>query len=359
MPILVTPGNFAIGGGFTHAKLKTFGGSVPAGYLLAARSVVVTMTDLSKQGDTLGYSAKIPKNGRYLHNQRIGLVATRVPAKLCIDYAYYLLQTPKYRQHILASATGSTVRHTSPSRIYDFKFDLPPLDEQRRIAEVLGALDDLIDTNERQIRGIRSLTTQLYKTALATSGEREVAFYEVFKVEFGGAFKGEHFTKSGVGMPLLRIRDFKRAVSDVWTTERLPGDTVVTAGDIVVGMDAEFRPNQWAGERSLLNQRVCRVSARNASNAFALEALEAPMAYIEGHKTGTTVIHLNKRDLEETRVTIPSEVAIREFDDVAEPLRVHSIGLSQENKTLRRTRDELLPLLMSGKVRVNPEGVSV
>ncbi|WP_150129185.1 hypothetical protein [Microcella alkaliphila] len=123
-------------------------------------------------------------------------------------------------------------------------------------------------------------------------------------------------------------------------------------------MDAEFRASQWVGPTSLLNQRVCRVTAPGASNAFVLEALKAPLAYIEGHKTGTTVIHLNKRDLEETSVLIPSDTAVSEFDAVAEPLRLWNVSLSAENEQLRRTRDELLPLLMSGAVRARPEGVA-
>jgi len=74
--ILVTPGNFHIGGGFKSNKLKYYKGSIPQDYVLCSGDIVVSMTDLSKMADTLGYAAKIPKSSskRYLHNQRIGLV---------------------------------------------------------------------------------------------------------------------------------------------------------------------------------------------------------------------------------------------------------------------------------------------
>ena len=71
--LILTPGNFAIGGGFQE-KPKYYNGSIPEDYVLAKNDLIVTMTDLSKQGDTLGYSAFVPENNRYLHNQRIGLV---------------------------------------------------------------------------------------------------------------------------------------------------------------------------------------------------------------------------------------------------------------------------------------------
>ena len=58
---LLTPGNFAIGGGFQWGKKKYYRGPVPEEYVLAAGDLLVTMTDLSKEADTLGYSALVPE----------------------------------------------------------------------------------------------------------------------------------------------------------------------------------------------------------------------------------------------------------------------------------------------------------
>ena len=70
--VLVTPRNFAIGGGFLADKPKYYAGPVPDDYILREGDLVVTMTDLSKAGDTLGYPALVPLmlGRRYLHNQR-------------------------------------------------------------------------------------------------------------------------------------------------------------------------------------------------------------------------------------------------------------------------------------------------
>lgn len=74
--VLVTPGNFKIGGGFKEERCKFYNGNIPSEYILSPGQLIVTMTDLSKNGDTLGYSAFVPSNSKriYLHNQRIGLV---------------------------------------------------------------------------------------------------------------------------------------------------------------------------------------------------------------------------------------------------------------------------------------------
>ena len=73
---LLTPGNFAIGGGFQWGKRKYYrGGPVPEDYILQPGDLLVTMTDLSKEADTLGYSAVVPETEfRLLHNQRLGKV---------------------------------------------------------------------------------------------------------------------------------------------------------------------------------------------------------------------------------------------------------------------------------------------
>ena len=60
--VLVTPGNFEIGGGFKERKCKFFSGNYPNEYVLKPNDLIVSMTDLSKQGDTLGYSARVPKS---------------------------------------------------------------------------------------------------------------------------------------------------------------------------------------------------------------------------------------------------------------------------------------------------------
>ena len=134
--ILLTPGNFAIGGGFKADKYKYYFGDVPSEFVLEENDLIVTMTDLSKAADTLGYPALIPKhpsnNVKFLHNQRLGKV--KIVNHNLIDkfFLYYLLRTEEYRYEVLASATGTTVKHTSPDRIKRFIFSLPPSPNKKR-----------------------------------------------------------------------------------------------------------------------------------------------------------------------------------------------------------------------------------
>jgi type I restriction enzyme S subunit len=140
--LLVTPGNFAIGGGFQE-KPKYYNGPIHKEYILKKDDLIVTMTDLSKQSDTLGYSALVPEDNRYLHNQRIGLVTinNNLPLKECI---YWLMRTRAYQLFIANHASGSTVKHTSPKTILSYRFNLPDSQTLEATAMNLRAINQLI-----------------------------------------------------------------------------------------------------------------------------------------------------------------------------------------------------------------------
>lgn len=163
--ILVTPGNFAIGGGFKTDKLKFYNGSISEDYELKPDDLVVTMTDLSKQADTLGYSALIPNHPsqRYLHNQRIGLVEIK-SHKLDKLYLYFLLRSQEYRHHVVSSATGSTVKHTSPSKIASFEFRLPPLKIQTNLGRALKSLEDKVQINSQINQTLEQMAQAIFKS---------------------------------------------------------------------------------------------------------------------------------------------------------------------------------------------------
>lgn len=159
--ILVTPGNFKIGGGFNDNKFKYYNGEIPENYVLNKNDLIITMTDLSKAGDTLGFPALVPEivDKKLLHNQRIGKVEFNKG-----DIKYYLYQTmrqPEYRHYILGSSTGSTVKHTSPTKICDFEILLPSMDVIEEFENVSMPLFDKIQENLLEIQIIDNLKREL------------------------------------------------------------------------------------------------------------------------------------------------------------------------------------------------------
>lgn len=159
---LLTPGNFNIGGGFKNGT-KFYTGPIPGEYITKAGDLIITMTDLSKDGDTLGYPAIVPKdNNIYLHNQRIGLVSI---SSDCIDisYLYYALTKKEYQRYIINTSSGSTVRHTSPNKIYTYELTLPPLSEQKRISNILSSFDNKIEILKKENKILENIAENIFK----------------------------------------------------------------------------------------------------------------------------------------------------------------------------------------------------
>ena len=151
--LVLTPGNFKIGGGFKNDKFKylNVGVSFPEEYILTSGDLIITMTDLSRDGDTLGFPAFVPndKESLYLHNQRIGKIELKVD--FSIMYLYQILCTTEYRWHILSTATGTTVKHTAPKRIEKFKILIPPDnilgDYEEKISSFFNKIEKINEEN--------------------------------------------------------------------------------------------------------------------------------------------------------------------------------------------------------------------
>lgn len=171
--ILITPGNFRIGGGFNYSKFKYYCGDFPEEYILSENDLVVTMTDLSKEGDTLGYSALIPtiSGKKILHNQRVGKVEFKEEGNLKF-FLYFLMREREYRNFVLGSATGTTVRHTSPDRICDFDIILPTDHSLIVFSENIKPILDKIQQNQQEIQTLTVLRDALLPKLM--SGEIEV-----------------------------------------------------------------------------------------------------------------------------------------------------------------------------------------
>jgi type I restriction enzyme S subunit len=159
--VVLTPGNFHEEGGFKRnaGKDKCYAEPFPEDYLLKQGDVVVAMTE--QTDGLLGSMALIPENGRFLHNQRLGLV-TSLSSDVDIRFLYHLFKTKSVREQIRRSASGSKVKHTSPERIYDVQVQLPPPKAQVAITNLLTALDAKIELNNRINEELEGVAKLLY-----------------------------------------------------------------------------------------------------------------------------------------------------------------------------------------------------
>ncbi len=150
--VLTTPGNFFERGGFRdrESKRKYYDGPVKPEFILQPGDLLIPMTE--QAAGLLGSPAFVPGDGRvYLHNQRLGRV-TFHPKNVLPAFAFWFFNCSFFRDELARTSTGMKVRHTSPDRVLQVPFPLPPLAEQHRIVAKVDELMALCDELEKGLR---------------------------------------------------------------------------------------------------------------------------------------------------------------------------------------------------------------
>ena len=188
---------------------------------------------------------------------------------------------------------------------------------------------------------------------LVPKGWKVKTIYDIASVTYGAPFASKKFNTEKVGKPLVRIRDLKDEMPGVYTDEVHPKGYLIQPGDIVVGMDGEFRAYLWGGEPAWLNQRVC-VFAPNQGvpSVFVHRTIVPILARVEETETATTVIHLGKNDIDRFKVVVPDKPVFEAFEAITSPLYARYVKNKQTAQTLSTLRDTLLPRLISGQLRL-------
>ena len=178
--------------------------------------------------------------------------------------------------------------------------------------------------------------------------------YSIADIIYGAPFSSKLFNTDGIGKPIIRIRDLKNQEFVTYTTEEHPKGHLIQPGDIIVGMDGEFRPYIWGNESAWLNQRVCIFeNKRPKGKAFVFFAIKPLLNVIEQTQVATTVIHIGKKDYDAFEITLPDKTSLDRFDEITAPMIDQIVTNRLENKRLAALRDALLPKLMSGELDVS------
>lgn len=178
--------------------------------------------------------------------------------------------------------------------------------------------------------------------------------YSIANVIYGAPFASKQFNTEGNGKPIVRIRDLKDQQFATYTTEVHPKGYLLQAGDVVVGMDGEFRPYIWGNDEAWLNQRVCVfANKRTKGKAFLYYTIKPLLYAIEQTQVATTVIHIGKKDYDAFEIMLPDPITLDKFDELTYPMIEEIVSNCFENKRLAAMRDTLLPRLMSGELDVS------
>ena len=370
---LLTPGNFAIGGGYKSDKMKYYEGPINDEFVLKGGDVIVTMTDLSKQADTLGFSAKIPDDpiNIYLHNQRLGLVSI-IENGYDINFIYWLLRTTSYQRYIAGSSSGATVKHTSPKKIYSTKLSVPTsVTTQRKIATILSAYEDLIENNLKRIKLLEEKaqltyeewfvrmkfpgheTTPIDEETGLPEGWEKIKLIDCCNLTMGQSPKSEFYNDQEKGLPFHQgVKDygFRFPENTSWSTE---GNRTATEDSILFSVRAPVGRLNVAIEKIILGRGLAAMNHKSGWNSFLLYQLQK--IFFEDNLMGGGAIFssVTKKDVERIELIHGTNEITERFNNFSSNIDESIKVLTKQNQLLKEARDILLPRLMTGMINVD------
>ena len=325
--------------------------------------------------------------------------------KVAMDtrWAYYQLRT----QNINGLDSGSAIPSTSREDFYSLPVEVPPLDEQRAIARVLGALDDKIELNRRMSATLEAMARALFKSwfvdfepVRAKVEGRPSGLPPALDALFPASFEASELGEipSGWGVrsldgvaetvrgrsyrsaelaesdtALVTLKSFARGggyrpdglkpYTGTYKPAQVvgPGELVIACTDVTQAAEVIGRPAivpadpRFTALVASLDTLIIRprdVAAAPVPFLYCLTSEPSFTQHTYAHVSGTTVLHLSKEAVPAFKFALPPSDVMRAFIGLAEPAFKRMTDLSGESAATAAQRDALLPRLVSGEVLV-------
>ena len=290
------------------------------------------------------------------------VVLIRTGSRLIPQYLQRYLSHPAIREYMLNHNSGGSRRALTTGQIQKFLIAVPPVKEQRAIAQVLGALDDKIAANTQIAAVSAGLSRGLFERSLQ-NGSVESLLSEVTVLISRGVTPAYSEDVVGTTMILnqkcVREQRVSPAASRRTMDSKVRDDKLLVINDVLVnstGQGTLGRVARWTrNDRATTDSHISIVRfAANLTNpvaaGYGLLRMQETIEELGEGSTGQT--ELSRGDLGNLRVLLPArEVQDQLAARLTELSRAADAHLA-ENETLAATRDTLLPQLMSGKLHV-------
>ena len=311
---------------------------------------------------TVGKTAIVPKSFRGCNLVR-AVAMIDIKENWLSKWVKYYIDSPAGQAYIEQNLNTTVQATLNIKTLVDMPIPFPKEDEMRKIVKILDAIDRKIECDQQINDNLLEQMQALYKSwfvdyrpfgGVMPTSWTQTGIYSLANIIYGAPFASKQFNTEGNGRPIIRIRDLKDQQFATYTTEVHPKGYLLHPGDIVVGMDGEFRPYIWGNDEAWLNQRVCVFeNKRPNGKAFLYFTIKPLLFAIEQTQAATTVIHIGKKDFDAFEIMLPDTELLDAFDVITTPMVEQIVSNSIENKRLAIMRDALLPKLMSGEINVS------
>jgi len=320
-------------------------------------------------------------------NQHVSII--RCGPHLDPGFLLGFLTLPQSKRYIESFNAGGSRRAITKGHIESFRIPLPPLPEQRRIAAVLGALDDKIELNRQMNRTLKEMAEALFKSwFIDFDGHDDLVDSELGAIprdweiksigDFAALQRGKTYKSKLLGQPgpvLLGLGSicpgggFRSQKLKTYGGES-PDKLLVHPGDVYASLKGATKDGDMVGSAARLPSwvPVGRLTQDTVRLDFKEDrfreviywALQTPKcrAYCGARRTGSAQVGLSRADFLGYPIALPKEVSLVDrFVEIASRLSQRVESNVVESHTLAELRDTLLPKLISGELRVpeNPD----
>lgn len=291
-------------------------------------------------------------------------------------FLYYLLQTDNIRKLMIGSMTGATGRQRVNNDIFkNIEINLPKIEIQHRIADILSAYDDLIENNQKQIKILEEAAQQLYKewfVNLRFPGYEDVPVVDGVpegwmkkKIsEFGQIITGKTPSTAkeqyyGGSIPFVKIPDMHDCVYPITTEVSLSVEGAnsqknkyIPKGSVMVSCIATVGLVNIAIESCQTNQQINSIVLNDSTDLYyVFSSMKRLKALLEGvGSNGATMTNVNKTKFGNLEILYPIDELRQSYFEFCEPVFSKIYNLSMENVKLSQARDRLLPKLIGGEL---------
>jgi type I restriction enzyme S subunit len=336
---------------------------------------------LAMTGATAGKVGKVRTKRPILLNQRVAKIA---PVEADHGFIWSVVSSQEYQEKFFYLADGAAQPNMSGGQIEGLEIPCPPLPVQRRIAGILSAYDELMENSQRRIRLLEAMARALYRewfVHFRFPGHEKIKRVDssLGKIPLGWEVKtvSDSFEIYGGATP-------SRKESSYWDDGTIQwfAPSGLTGADTMFMDDSPERITELGLAKSsarLFPAFSVMLTSRATIGAIAINTHEActnqgfitclpnervPLYFLfhwltenvpqfERLASGATFKEISRGVFRTIEFLNPSAPLVRRFESQAEPMANQILALERQIQNLRRTRDLLLPRLLSGQVELN------
>ncbi len=313
------------------------------------------LTTRGTVGNVGFYDDSIPYDNVRINSGMVIIKADKT--KYDAKYIYWLFRSSIIQNQIRMYQSGTAQPQLPISTIQKMIIPIISLDVQKKIAIIIGTIQEKIDLNRKINNNLFEQARALYNAMFVVSTSpnwRDGVLSDIADITMGQSPSGESYNEDGIGTVFYQGR---AEFGDRFPTQRLfttEPKRMAKENDVLMSVRAPVGDLNVAREDCCIGRGLASIRSKYNQQSFVLYTvfnLQPQLNMFNGE--GTVFGSINRDSLNKMAIIIPDNESIAHFEDVVAPMDAQIRCNHEENLRLASIRDTLLPRLMSGELDVS------